>query len=191
MNRTMTIGIAGGTGSGKTTLSKFLTNGLSGHRVHVIHMDRYFHKKRPRSIAPHSGKEYEDFNHPNSVNLEGLLIDYHRALEAGDYQVIIIEGFMLFCFPELRDKLDIKVFVDCRSDERLARRLTKFPSDRYSSDEVVAEYLDVVRFRHDEFVEPTRWYADLVMNGSSISQKGSQMLLEWVLQKLVQTRNER
>ncbi|WP_141505433.1 hypothetical protein [Paenibacillus luteus] len=82
--------------------------------------------------------------------------------------------------PALREKLDYKIFMDCPSDERLARRLQHFVNGRYSNDEIVNEYLDLVRHRHDLYVEPTHWHA------ARGKHKGNQVLLEWLLQKLQQ-----
>lgn len=178
----LSIGIAGGSGSGKTTLSKFLASGLSGHKVKSIHMDKYYKAIRPITTDPISGKEYEDFNHPDAIDMDKLMDDFNQAILTED--IVIIEGFLLFHLSGLRERLDYKVYVDCPSDERLARRLSKFKAGRYSQEEVVNEYLDLVRHRHDVYVEPTRWYADMVVNGSLRSEKGSQMLLDWVLQKL-------
>jgi uridine kinase len=183
MRSTITIGIAGGSGSGKTTLSKYLAHGLSDFKVKVIHMDKYYKKERPVTVADFSGRAYEDFNDPAAVDLNKVLEDLNDSLSSED-DVLIIEGFLLFHFPQLRECLDYKVFVDCQSDERLARRLGKFSNERYSMDEAIKEYLDVVRVSHDRYVEPTRWHADFIINGSLSTQKGSQMLLDWVSQKL-------
>lgn len=182
MRSMISIGIAGGSGSGKTTLSRFLASGLSEYKVKMIHMDKYYKEKRPIATAPFSGKQYEDFNHPSAIHMDKVLEDFQYAALKED--VVIIEGFLLFHDARLRENMDYKIFVDCPSDERLARRLDNFVNGRYSREEVINEYLELVRHRHDEYVEPTRWYADLIMNGSKGNQKGSQIVLEWLLQKL-------
>lgn len=187
MRSTIAIGIAGGSGSGKTTLSKFLAHGLSHYKVKVIHMDKYYKKERPITVAAFSGKAYEDFNDPAAVDLDKVVEDFNQSLSDKD-DVIIIEGFLLFHFSQLRECLDYKVFVDCQSDERLARRLGKFSNERYSMEEAISEYLDLVRHTHDRYVEPTRWHADFTVNGSLRSEKGSQMLLDWILQRLKESR---
>ncbi|MCZ8520312.1 MULTISPECIES: uridine kinase family protein [Paenibacillus] len=183
--RPLTIGIAGGTGSGKTTLSHVLAQGLDGYTVKVIHMDKYYHERRPVTAAAFSGKTYEDYNDPLAVNIDRVLEDLQHADTGED--VVIVEGFLAFHYPQLRERMDYKVYMDCQSDERLARRLGKFSGERYSAEEVVREYLDLVRYRHDLYVEPTRWYADLVLNGSWKEQKGSRMLLEWIQYKLARS----
>ncbi|ASS67043.1 MULTISPECIES: AAA family ATPase [unclassified Paenibacillus] len=178
------VGIAGGTGSGKTTLSRYLAGNLEEFRVRVIHMDKFYRELRPRTIAPLSGQEYEDFNHPDALDLEAVGRELREALEEED--IVLIEGFLLFAVKELVDRLDYKIFVDCPSDERLARRLGKFKSGKYTQEETVREYLELVRPRHDSWVEPTRWQADLVLNGSLPTAKGGEMLLEWIRFKAAQ-----
>lgn len=178
----ISIGISGGSGSGKTTLSKFLANGLSDYPVKVIHMDKYYYSKRPITIAPFSKKEYEDFNDPVSINIDKVVEDFNHALQ--NESIVIIEGFLLFHFSQIRENIDYKIFVDCQSDERLIRRLRKFADGRYTNEEAIQEYLDLVRYRHDIYVEPTRWYADIIINGSGTTQKGSRMLLDWIINKV-------
>ncbi|WP_158560281.1 hypothetical protein [Paenibacillus contaminans] len=87
-------------------------------------------------------------------------------------------------FPQLRESIDYKIYIDCQADERLVRRLGKFSDGRYTSEEAIREYLDLVRYRHDIYVEPTRWHADMIINGSATMQKGSQMLLDWIINKM-------
>lgn len=179
--RVVSVGIAGGAGSGKTTLSEFLRERLDGYKVKVIHMDKYYKKVRPFAIAPFSGKRYEDFNHPDAVDIDRVWADWQQAIQGGEADVIVVEGFLLFQFAQLRDSLDLKVYVDCRADERLLRRIAKFTAWGYAHEDIVAEYMELVRFRHDEFVEPTRWHADLIVNGSSASNgRGKFVLLDWI-----------
>ncbi|SDO02741.1 uridine kinase [Paenibacillus sp. yr247] len=180
----ISIGIAGGSGSGKTTISNYLAHALTNYKIKVIHMDKYYKKKRPIAIAPFSGKEYEDFNHPTAIDIDQVINQFNQALHSKEYDLVLIEGFLLFHFPELHELIDYKVFVDCQSDDRLVRRIDKFSVERYTQEEVITEYLDLVRHRHDEFVEPTRWHANLIINGSQRTEKGSQMLLDWLRQKL-------
>ncbi len=78
--------------------------------------------------------------------------------------VILIEQVMLFCCEKIRNRLDGKVFVDCQADERLARRLKRNMEYGQNFDEILAYCLDSVRYRYDEFVAPTRWYADVILN---------------------------
>lgn len=157
------IGIGGGTCSGKTTLSHALAD-YYGDRAAVIHMDKYLRLHTLRTVGPYTGKEYVEHNHPDAINKEDLLRDFAAAL-SGDAEIVIVEGLFALWFEEIRTKCDLKLFVDLRSDERLVRRIRRFGEAGQSFDDIVSRYIDTVRFRHDEFVEPTRWYADMVVNG--------------------------
>lgn len=170
-----TIGIAGGTCSGKTTLTGLLTEKLAGLSVRVLHMDSYFKDKNsiPTVIAPVKGVEYPEHNHPDSFRLDDFYADLDAA-RRGPEDVLIVEGLLILYLPEVREKLDLKIFVDLPSDERLIRRVRRFMRDRgQTMDEVAARYLDTVRYRHNEFVEPSRWFADLVLNGDFTTHHGA------------------
>lgn len=182
-NHVQTIGIAGGSGSGKTSLSLCLEENLRPLVVKVFHMDHFYKAVRPVCHAPFTDKEYEDFNHPDAVDVSRLFQDYAAAVQSQSFDVIIIEGFLLFHFPELRKILDLKVYIDCQADERFIRRTKWFLEKGYTYDDTVAEYLDLVRYRHDEYVEPTKWYADIIMNGTTGPHKGLNMLLQWIEMK--------
>ncbi len=165
----VTIGIAGGTCSGKTTLSLALEERFTAgnKKVVSIHMDKYFKKPTPNTIAPITRIEYPEHNHPDSFRLD----EFYQAIakaQASDADVVIIEGLLILYLDEVREKLDLKIFVDLPSDERLIRRIHRFMRDRgQTMDEVADRYLDTVRYRHNEFVEPSRWHADLVFNGTA------------------------
>ena len=119
---------------------------------------------------------YPEHNHPDSLRLDALYDDFAAAL-AGDADVVIVEGLFALYLKEIRDRLTVKVFVDLQSDERLVRRIKRFMHDRGQTlDEVADRYLDTVRYRHDELVEPTRWHADIVINGSPGPGKGAEIL---------------
>lgn len=172
MKEPFLVGIAGGSASGKSTFCKTLEEALSGFKLKVIHIDDYFkpEENRPYVEAPINGKKYIDDNHPDTVNLLQLKKDMFSTLEDG-FQVIIVEGLLTLWYKEIYSRLDLKLFVDCRPDERIVRRLRRNMSWGKSFDEVSNVYLDMVRFRHDEFVEPTKWKADIILNGSFPSNK--------------------
>ena len=181
----ITVGIAGGTCSGKTTLSENLEKLLvsSGKRVKVIHMDAFFKKTPPNTIAPFTGIEYVEHNHPDSFELERFYQTIEDAKNDASNDVVIVEGLLVLYLKESREKFDIRVFVDLPSDERLIRRIHKFMALRNQTmDEIADRYLDTVRYRHAEFVEPTRWYADMVVNGNGT--KGAEILTAYVLKEL-------
>lgn len=176
------IAIAGGTCSGKSTISEALSARFSQTRtIKLFNMDRYFKNPTPNVIAPITGIEYPEHNHPDSLKLDELKRDFDAALQS-DVELIIIEGLFALYLPWIRERADLKVFVDLESDERLARRVVKFMPRDKSFEKIVARYLDTVRFRHAELIEPTRWHADIVING--IPNKGADVINAYVESKL-------
>jgi uridine kinase len=177
----LVIGIAGGSASGKTTLSNRLAENLSDLQVQVFHMDQYFLKVKPRMVAPITRLDYEDHNHPNSFDLSGLVRDIDAALISDNgLQVIIIEGLLTLQHDPLRERLDLKLFVDAQADERIVRRIKRNLARGMNYDDITNFYLDTVRYRHLEYVESSRWHADLVINGSRFSEQGLHLITEWI-----------
>jgi len=178
------VGVAGGTCSGKTTLSGRLEEILGkNYRVTVFHMDAYFKRPAPKTIAPITRKEYFEHNHPDAFDLDRLFSDFDKAVEDNSENradVIIIEGLFTLYLDYLRDRLNLKVFVDLKSDERLVRRVKRFMSFGQTPDEIIDRYLDTVRFRHEEMVEPTRWHADVVINGTLDMNRGTDVLVKYI-----------
>ena len=160
------IGIAGGTCSGKSTLSDKLGQ-YYGDNCRVFHMDAYFRKPFIKTIAPITGVEYVEHNHPDALLLDEMCNDFYAELNSGKHKVVIIEGLFALYLPEIRNRLDLKIFVDLDSDERLVRRIKRFTERGQTFDEITSRYIDTVRFRHNELIEPTRWHADIVVNGNS------------------------
>ncbi|KZS43570.1 uridine kinase [Paenibacillus glucanolyticus] len=190
-SRCLTIGIGGGSGSGKTTLSLKLKEKLSEYRVALFHMDKYYKAVRPMAKAPFTNRVFEDFNHPDAVHIQRLTEDYEQAVRSGEYDVILIEGFLLYQFEGLRDSLDLKLFIDCPADERMLRRSQWFIDKGHSEESVLQEYLQLVRYRHDEYVEPTRWYADLVVNNSLMGNvRGCTVVADWIHARLQDNGNK-
>ncbi len=178
--KTYVIGIAGGSASGKTTFSERLSKELSDLRVKVLHMDSYFKSRneRPRSTSPVSGKVYVDDNHPYTMELDRFANDLRAATESGEWQVVIAEGLLVLWDENILSQLSLKLFVDCRADERIVRRIRRNMKWNQTFDEITDVYLDLVRFRHDEYVEPTRWRADLILNGSAPSDVALRMIAD-------------
>lgn len=179
MRNTYVVGIAGGTCSGKSTLVDRLAARLADYPVAVLHMDRYFRSPAPHTIAPITRKEYVEHNHPDTLDLPALYRDFDAALQAPG--IVLIEGLFALYLDPIRDRLDLKVFVDLQSDERIVRRIKRFLSMGQSMDEITDRYLDTVRFRHNELIEPSRWHADLVLNGTLDAHKGAEVLLNYIL----------
>ncbi|MBN1399943.1 MAG: AAA family ATPase [Anaerolineae bacterium] len=178
--KTLVVGIAGGTGSGKTTLSRKIEAALADREVLVIPMDRYFRRVRPHMIAPITGEDWEDHNHPESMDLPQLVSDLDLILREGAYQVVIVEGLFALHFGPLRQRLDLGIYLDAPADERIVRRLKRNMDRGADFDGIARFYLDSVRFRHQEFVEPSRWHADIVLNGSYPSQRGTDLIVDWI-----------
>lgn len=168
MSKPYVVAIAGGTCSGKSTLTDRLEARLSPrYKTAVIHMDSYFKKEPPTTIAPITRKEYVEHNHPTTLELERMYEDFARITGEGeDTQLVLIEGLFALYLDEIRERADLKIFVDLESDERLARRITRFMAWGQTYEEVTERYLDTVRFRHKELIEPSRWHADIVVNGT-------------------------
>ena len=179
---TILIGIAGGTGSGKTTLTRHLKEHF-GESVTVIGHDSYYKRQE--------GKTYEErarvnYDHPSAFDTE-LLIQHLNALKAGhaiqcpvysyvDHnrtdetvtvqpnKVIIVEGILIFQNPALRDMFDIKIFVETDADVRILRRALRDVEERGRTlQSVVTQYLTTVKPMHEQYVEPSRKYADIVV----------------------------
>jgi len=172
------IGIAGGTASGKSTLCEKLEQKLSPLRVTSIHMDTYFKwDALPAAVSHLSGKTYDDYNSPETVRWD----KFHQAFEeavSGNFDVVLVEGLLVLWDEYLRSKLDIRVFVDCRADERIVRRIRRNTTWGLSFDEITDVYLDMVRFRHDQYVEPSKWTADILINGSGSTDMICDMLVD-------------
>jgi uridine kinase len=172
MKRPFIIGIAGGSASGKSTFCDSLEKRISDLQIKVFHMDSYFRPEddRPRSIAPVSGKTYIDDNHPLTMDLQKLNEDLTNAMESRVFDVIIVEGLLTLWDKDICGRLDLRLFVDCRADERIVRRIKRNMQWGLQFDEISGVYLDLVRYRHDEYVEPTKWKADFILNGSAPSE---------------------
>lgn len=182
MKKTYVVGIAGGSASGKSTFSDALEKALSGLKVKAIHMDSYFkpEHERPYSEAPISGVMYVDDNHPLTMDLPRLFIDLTEAIESNLHEVIIVEGLLTLWDKNIYSKLDLKLFVDCKPDERIVRRLKRNMKWGLTFDEISNVYLDLVRYRHDEYAEPSKWRADFILNGSVQSEKALLIISDFI-----------
>lgn len=182
MKKPFIIGIAGGTASGKTTFTDKLEKALSKHKICVIHMDSYFkpENERPYSEAPVSGKMYIDDNHPLTMDLPKLFRDLLDIIDNSLHDIVIIEGLLTLWDKDIYSKLDLKLFVECNADERTIRRLKRNMEWGLSFEEISDVYLNMVRYRHDEFVKPTKWKADIIINGSTLPTCSVDMVASYV-----------
>ena len=183
---TYVIGIAGGTASGKTTFTKTLEAALEGYALKVIHMDSYFkpREERPYSKAPITGKMYVDDNHPLTMDLPKLAEELRDWKASGEFDVIIVEGLLTPWEETIESQLNLRLFVDCRDDERTVRRIKRHMNWGQSFDEITSVYLDLVRYRHDEYVAPSKWKADFFLNGSNPSELALESIKALVDKKL-------
>ena len=179
---TILIGIAGGTGSGKSTLARLLKE-YFGDELTVISHDNYYKRQ--------VGKTYEEraavnYDHPDAFETE-LLVEHLKKLRRGEAvdcpvysfvdhnrtdevvriapsKVVIVEGILIFCDPALRDLFDIKIFVDTDADVRILRRIMRDVKERGRTiDSVVEQYLTTVKPMHEQFIEPSKRYADIIV----------------------------
>ena len=177
------IGIAGGTGSGKTTVVNQILNELDSEEVTVISQDSYYSKNDNLSYKERCGI---NFDHPRAIDFE-LLIEHMKELKKGNVieqpiysfvthnrstdtikthprKVIIVEGILIFTNKVLRDLMDIKIYVHADSDERLIRRLRRDIKERGRSiEEVLQRYQDTLKPMHQQFIEPTKNFADIII----------------------------
>lgn len=182
MKKPFIVGIAGGTASGKSTFTDWLQGQLKDLELRVFHMDSYFKpaEVRPTAAAHVSGKVYLDDNCPETIYHEKLREDLAQAV-AQNPEVILVEGLFALWYDWLYQQLDLKLFIDCDADERIVRRLRRNMAQRgLSFDEIAEVYLDMVRYRHQQYIEPSKWRADLILNGSNPSLMANNLLAGYI-----------
>jgi len=185
MQKAYIIGIAGGSAGGKTTFARQLQTALADIDVLLLSMDAYFKPEAERPSAVGStGRRYRDDNCPEAFDLPRLRRDAAEAAESGGCRVLILEGLLTLWDRALYEMLDLRLYVDCRADERIVRRLRRNMQWGCSFDEIADVYLDLVRTRHDEFVEPSRWRADLIVNGSGCTDGALAVLTAYIRTQL-------
>jgi uridine kinase len=192
MKKTFVVGIAGGTASGKSTFCENLKKCLFelNLSIKILHRDDYFRPKNKRPFLESfvSGKKYIDDNHPLTIYLDKLKTDIKMNLEEEKYDVIIIEGLLTLWDDDIFRELDMKLFIDCKSDERIVRRIRRNMEWGLTFDEITNVYLDMVRYRHDEYVEPSKWRADIIINGSNTSETALLIVKEYIYNKCHKTK---
>lgn len=177
------IGIAGGTGSGKTTVVRKIKEQFPEGQVTILYQDSYYYDSSDLSLEERRNK---NFDHPDSIEF-GLMIDHVKKLQKGQpvqepvysfitctrqeqtrlvepREVLIIEGILCLVNKHLRELMDIKVFVDCDSDLRLSRVIRRDIHERGRNiEQVLDRYEKTVRPSHLQFIEPTKRYADIII----------------------------
>lgn len=176
------IGVAGGTGSGKTTVSRKIIDHLKTDEVVILGLDSYY----KNFDLPFEEREKINYDHPDAFDID-LLFEHIQLLKQGQTiqqpvynyaqhrrmeetvpvkpaKVIIIEGILVLCFEKLRELMDIRIYVDVDADLRFIRRLNRDVKERGRSlSSVVDQYLSVVRVMHLSFVEPSKRHADIII----------------------------
>jgi uridine kinase len=196
----LVVGIAGGTGSGKTTVARNILRAMPKGKAVLLEHDGYY---TDLSDLPLEERAAVNFDHPESLESD-LLLDHIRALREGravekpvyDFvhhcrstdcvlvepvPVIIVEGILIFTHKALRDSFDIKIFVDTDADMRVLRRLQRDMAERGRSlESIIRQYYSTVRPMHLEFVEPSKRWADVIIPGGGHNE----IALDLVTEKL-------
>ncbi len=199
MSDIIVIGIAGGTGSGKTTITRKIMQSFGGN-VSVIYHDNYYKAHHNMSYEERSRLNYD---HPDAFDTELLISDIKKlrrgeAIQSPTYdytihdrsdktvtvkpaKVIIVEGILIFQSIELCRLMDIKIYVDTDADVRILRRIVRDVRDRGRSlDSVVNQYLGTVKPMHEQFVEPSKRKADIIIPEGGHNQVALEMVIERV-----------
>ena len=193
------IGIAGGTASGKTTIVNMLNDELAD-KGQIIYLDSYYHAFSDKTLEERKKLNYD---HPDSFDFDALVQDI-KTLKAGhsirmpvyDYvdftrsdnfiaidpcRIIIVEGMLVLWYPMLRDLLDLKVFVDTPDDERLIRRIRRDTQERGRSlTSILDQYQATVRPMHEQFIGPSKKYADIIIPRGAENENGVRILKEHI-----------
>jgi uridine kinase len=194
------VGIAGGSASGKSTLTSALAAALQRlrqRRVHILTTDRYMQNDRslgPTFYSQASGTHMFDANHPDAIAWNDVLRDLDDLLEQTDGpEVILVEGHLLLHEPTIRARLDIRIFVDLDADERALRRLLRdMQGGRASRDPdfIATYYRESARVGHMRYIEPSRVHADLIVRGDALWERIEPFLLAIIEDRLAHTTSE-
>lgn len=198
------IGITGGTGSGKTTVVNQIVNQLPEDQVGVISQDSYY---KDTSDLSFEERTQINFDHPKSIDFD-LLVEHLKQLKKGETipqpvysfkehnrtkevvytepkQVMIVEGILIFAHPDVREMFDIKIYVHADSDERLIRRLKRDISERGRDlDEVLNRYQNTLKPMHQQFIEPAKEFADLIIPNNRYNTVAIDVVRTIINQKL-------
>jgi len=183
MKTPLLIGITGGSGCGKTTIVSRIFQSVPESSIAIIEQDCYY---KDQSNIPYEKRSQNNYDHPNAFDTE-LFIEHIMALKNGqaidkpiyDYEIhnrkketelvsprdiIIVEGLLIFFDERIRNLLDMKIYVDTDADIRLIRRIIRDMHERGRSvDSVITQYLNTVRPAHEQFIEPSKKYADIIV----------------------------
>lgn len=204
--RPVTIGVAGGTGSGKTTVTAQILERVGSHHIAYLPHDAYY--KNLNALSPDERRRV-NYDHPDSLDTP-LLIEHVKQLQqfqtahvpiydftqdmrstettpVPPQPIIMVEGILIFVEPALRELLDIKIFVDTDADIRFIRRLKRDVAERGREVEsVIEQYLSTVRPMHLKFVEPTKRYADVIVPEGGFNFVAIDMIADRIRSMLAQ-----
>jgi len=195
--QSLVIGVAGGTGSGKTTVANVILERVGKEHISYLPHDAYY---RELSDLPPDQKAAVNFDHPDSLETELMIKHIHQlkngqsvelpiydfsthsrtgeTIRVDPQRVIIVEGILIFAEPELRKLFDVKLFVDTNSDVRFIRRLQRDITERGRTTEmVIHQYLTTVRPMHLEFAEPSKRYANVIIPEGGLNAVAMDMVI--------------
>jgi uridine kinase len=205
MTKPFLLGVAGGSGSGKTTVAERLASLVGGTDVALLRLDAYY---RDRNHLPFEERAAINYDHPDAFDWP-LLLDHVQALADGlavdvpvyDFatylrsterdtvapaRIVVVEGILVLYEPELRERFDLRVFVDTDADVRFIRRLERDVAERERSTEsVIEQYLATVRPSHLQFIEPSKRYADVIVPHGGLNAPALDVLLARVRELLL------
>jgi uridine kinase len=208
--RPLVVGVAGGSGAGKTTVVQAIVEAVGANHVALLPEDAYY---REYSHLPEAQRTAVNWDHPDAIEVE-LLLAHTKALVAGHgvdrpvydfaayarapetvrvepHPVVIVEGILIFVDEALRRHFDVKVYVDTDADLRFIRRLNRDVNERGRSlDGIVAQYLETVRPMHLAFVEPSKRHADLIVPEGGQNRVAIDLLRAAILHSLVRERGQ-
>ena len=203
MKNSLFIGIAGGSGSGKTTLANRLADHF-GDRLSLLRHDDYYKSQSNLTLEERTTL---NFDHPDAFDT-ALLVQHIDELRQGkdiacpiyNYalhdrssetrsikanEVIVVEGILLFENADLRNRLDIKIFVDTHADVRIIRRIKRDVSERGRDlDSIISQYFATVKPMHDAFVEPSKRYADIIVPEGGMNRVALEMIIQRIISHL-------
>lgn len=195
--RPITIGVAGGSGSGKTTVARFILDRIGADKIAYVPHDSYY---RDLSALPREQRALINFDHPDSLDTE-LFIQHIEALRRYEpihmpvydfathsrtdevriiqpHRVILVEGILIFAEARLRDLFDVRIFVDTDDDVRFIRRLQRDINERGRTVEsVINQWMQTVRPMHLKFVEPSRRYAHIIIPEGGLNEVAMEMVI--------------
>lgn len=206
MTKPILIGIAGGSGSGKSTVTNELVELIDDDKVAVIAQDSYY---KSQNTLPYEQRVETNYDHPFAFDND-LLIEHLNKLKKGESiempiydfeihnrkeetkhvkprEVIILEGILILNEKEIRDLLDIKVFVDTDSDVRIIRRILRDIKERGRSlESVILQYMSTVRPAHMQFVEPSKRYADVIIPEGGYNKVAIDLIYSKIMSVLIE-----